>query len=172
MEIFKDVKGYEGLYEISNIGRLKSLPRNTTRGGIKKLFIVKGYYCSNFNKEGKHKQVKIHRLIAEVFVPNPNNYDQVNHKDGNKLNNDPENLEWCTARENTTHRDKKRLNRKSKYHGVSYEEYKGKKYWRAYVYWNKKSICIGFYSTEEEAHEAHIKFLKENNIINKYALTA
>lgn len=62
-----------------------------------------GYYQCNFYKDGKKKYVRVHRIIAETFIPNPENLPQVNHKDGNKLNNNVSNLEWSTNRENTIH---------------------------------------------------------------------
>ena len=107
-EIFKDVKGYEGYYEISNLGRVRS----TSYKGVKilKPFITKkGYlnviFCINQKKEHKF----IHRLVAETFIPNINNYSTVNHKDENKLNNCVENLEWLSVEDNNRYSNKKML---------------------------------------------------------------
>lgn len=102
MEIWKDIEGYEGLYKISNFGRIKSLPRNTT---IKKEKILKqlkrnGYLYVKLCNNGDIKSFSVHRLVALSFLKNPNNFDYVNHKDENKYNNKVENLEWCSQKYN------------------------------------------------------------------------
>jgi len=90
-EEYVEIKGYEGLYWINKKGEVKSRYR------VKKLSINKdGYYIVNLSKNGKGKSFYIHRLLALHFIPNPDNLPQVNHKDENKLNNDLNNLEWCT----------------------------------------------------------------------------
>ena len=100
-EIFKDVKGYEGYYEVSNLGRVRSTSYKGTR--ILKHSLKSRYkivvFCINQIKV--HKLV--HRLVAEAFIPNPNNYSIVNHIDGNRKNNEVSNLEWCTPLYNTQH---------------------------------------------------------------------
>lgn len=98
MEEWKDIKGYEGHYQISNKGRVKSLKHNHTKKG--KILIPfksnNNYLSINLYKNNKLKTYLIHRLVAEAFLPNPDNLPVVNHKDENKLNNNVENLEWCT----------------------------------------------------------------------------
>ena len=109
MEIWKDIEGYEGLYQVSNLGRVKSIygwcgNRFVKRTKILKLKINnKGYTKVYLYKNKKSKMFFVHRLVAMAFVPNPNNLPQVNHKDGNKLNNSIGNLEWCTCSENIKH---------------------------------------------------------------------
>lgn len=103
-EVWKDIKDYEGYYQISNYGRLKSF-KVDSKGKIMKLTNKYGDYLSIvLQGKGKPKRsVRIHRLVAEAFIPNPDNLPEINHKDGNKQNNKVDNLEWVTHRENTVH---------------------------------------------------------------------
>ena len=106
MELWKNIEGYEGKYQISNKGNVKSLFDNkgNERELIRKARIGNtGYYYVNLWLGCKSKSKKIHRLVAEHFIDNPDNKPCVNHKDGNKLNNTVENLEWCTLSENSKH---------------------------------------------------------------------
>lgn len=98
-EIWKDIPNYEGLYQISNYGRVKTLnPRyNKVESNIKSVRKCHdGYYRLDLHKNGVKKTYYIHKLVALAFLPNPNNYTVVNHKDENKENNYVDNLEWCT----------------------------------------------------------------------------
>lgn len=107
IEKFKPVQGYAGIYEISNLGRVKSLSRiierkdgNTrvTEDRIILPFLTKcGYHQIVLCKDGVRKKHYIHRLVANAFIENPNKLPIINHKDENKLNNRVENLEWCSA---------------------------------------------------------------------------
>lgn len=99
-EMWKDIPEYEGLYQVSNYGRVKSLTRYKK---ILKPYINYGYANIILSKNKKTKYYKIHRLVAQAFIPNIENKPFINHKDGNKLNNNVNNLEWCTAKENTKH---------------------------------------------------------------------
>lgn len=105
-EIWVWIKDYKGLYQISNYGRVKSFPRNTTSKIriMKPLLSRSGYlYVSLKKKKTKRFRFEIHRLVALAFIPNPENKTTVNHKDGIKLNNCVENLEWATKSENMQH---------------------------------------------------------------------
>lgn len=111
-EIWKEIEGYEGFYQISNLGRVKSIDRfvkgqiglRKAKGDLKIPTLGKrGYYEIGLNKNSSRKTVKIHRLIALHFIPNPENKPHINHIDGNKLNNKINNLEWCTHAENMRH---------------------------------------------------------------------
>ena len=95
MEEWRDIKGYEGLYQISNKGGVKSL-HNKKEKILKPFKSNNNYLSINLYKNNKLKTYLIHRLVAEAFLPNPDNLPVVNHKDENKLNNNVENLEWCT----------------------------------------------------------------------------
>ena len=99
-EIWKDVIGYETLYKISNLGRIYSLTKQSLKSTRKK---SNGYIICDLCKNGKVNTKHIHRLVAEAFIPNPNNYLEVNHKDGNKTNNCVNNLEWCSKKQNMEH---------------------------------------------------------------------
>lgn len=102
-EIWRDIKDYEGLYQVSNYIRVKSLPRNgtiLTESILKQRINKDGYRVVQFSKNGKIRNHFIHRLVAEAFLENPNNLPYINHKDENKLNNIPENLEWCDSKYN------------------------------------------------------------------------
>lgn len=99
MEEFRDIKEYEGLYQVSSLGRVKN-----SKGRILKSYKDNhGYPMVNLCKNAKNIRVRVHRLVAEAFIPNPNNYPCVNHKDEDKSNNNVNNLEWCTYRYNNTY---------------------------------------------------------------------
>lgn len=114
-EVWKDIKGFENYYQISNTGKVKSLERKVP-SKIKGTFqIIKekirktttttaGYEYVVLSKDNIHKTLLIHRLVAEHFIPNPNNLQCVNHKDENKLNNNVDNLEWCDYKYNNTYK--------------------------------------------------------------------
>ena len=110
-EVWKDVKGYEGYYQVSNLGQVRSLDRTIPfRGGEKKLEgmilkqkLNKGYNVVGLSVEGKQQGKLTSRLVAEAFIVNPENKPEVNHIDENKQNNMVENLEWVTSKENANH---------------------------------------------------------------------
>ena len=101
-EIWKDIVGYEGLYQISNLGRVKRFLKTNER--IISGEEVFGYIQVALYKKGKRKMVRVHKLVAEMFIPNPNGYTSINHKDWNRKNNIVDNLEWCTQTYNNQNR--------------------------------------------------------------------
>lgn len=108
-EEWRPVKGYEGLYEVSNMGRIKSLHYGEERV-LKEVDDSHGYKFVNLSKQARKTKL-VHRLVAEAFIPNPMNLPVVNHLDGDKHNNCISNLEWCTSKENTNHAIKSGLMR-------------------------------------------------------------
>lgn len=103
MEVWKDIKGFEGIYQISNKGRLKSFKR-VSDGKILSTKNSKGWYLNVvLEYKDKFRSVKLHKLVAEAFIPNLLDKPEINHIDGNKQNNSVENLEWVTRNENVTH---------------------------------------------------------------------
>lgn len=101
MENWKPIKGYEGLYEISDTGKVKSLAKGIVLS-LNRLTKC-GYRKASLSKDGKAKENRIHRLVALHFIPNTDDKETVNHKDGNKLNNHVDNLEWSTRTEQVVH---------------------------------------------------------------------
>lgn len=108
-EIWKDIPEYENIYQVSSTGRIRSVDRIDALGNHRKGAIMKqktkcnGYNTIALCKNGKYKFIGVHRLVAQAFLPNPNNLPQVNHKDENPSNNRVENLEWCDAKYNTNY---------------------------------------------------------------------
>lgn len=161
-EKFKDIPGYDGLYQISNLGRVKSLSRqvcNSKRCFISKERILKlskdsGEYSivHLYIQGSKRSTKKVHKLVAECFL-NHTSYGfelVVNHKDFNRLNNNVENLEIVTSRENT---NKKHLKSSSKYTGVSWHKNRNK--WQSQILINGKVKHLGYFINELEANNAY-----------------
>jgi hypothetical protein len=164
MEIWTDVIGYEGLYRISNYGKIISLSYNKT----KKEKELVGSYCNGYHRVGLRKYNKrnyffVHVLVAKHFCVKQDYQNQVNHIDSNILNNIYSNLEWVSQIENHSHKSYK-LNSSSPHVGVS--KYKNK--WMSYISLNNKKIYLGIYDSDKQAFEARCKYEKDNNILNKY----
>lgn len=112
VEEWKPVVGFEGYYEVSDLGKVRSLDRTVPckksgvskrKGKLLNIYLRKEYLAAALSKGGKGKAKFVHRLVAESFIPNPLGKPCVNHEDGNKLNNNKTNLSWCTYSENTYH---------------------------------------------------------------------
>lgn len=114
-EVWKDIPNYEGLYQVSNLGNIKSNQKKIYKSNgkafmnvlrkerILKKSIRQGYYAVKLYKDNNKKTIPVHRIVAKTFLKNNENKPCVNHIDGNKLNNNVSNLEWCTYSENTLH---------------------------------------------------------------------
>lgn len=118
-EEWRPVQGYEGIYEVSDAGRIRNVS-----GRVLKPQLQNGYYYIGLAKDGKVKRYRLHRLVALSFVPNPGSLPLINHKDECKTNNRAENLEWCTASYNLKYGDIKKRRRKTlakRYNAKRYE---------------------------------------------------
>lgn len=154
-EIWKDVVGYEGLYQVSNIGRVKMMGRNKRmwhgsytyiKPKILHQFLVKGYMKSKLrDKNGFAKMISVHILVAKAFIPNPNNYPCINHKDENKQNNRVDNLEWCTYKYNSNY-------------GTAIERNSKKRYKKVAQYTKDGILIKSFESMTQAVSETNISF--------------
>ena len=118
-EVWKDIPDFEGFYQVSNLGRVRSLDREfrseernrlySLEGKVIKPYNSRGYRYVPLSKSGKVTKVSVHRLVAKTFISNPEKLEYVNHKDENKSNNRLENLEWCTPKYNTYYGDNSRI---------------------------------------------------------------
>jgi len=158
-EIWKDIIGYEGMYQVSSFGRVKSFKCGKERI-LKESIDAYGYYKIALCKDGKPITKKIHKLVAIAFLNHkPNGYILVvNHININKLDNNVNNLEIVTARDNT---NKKHLKSTSEYTGVGWHKRSNK--WTSRILINKKQFSLGYFKTEIEASIAYQTRLKEIN---------
>lgn len=174
-EIWKDILGFEGLYQISNYGNVKSCKRlvNAKYGSQrvvdeKLLSLGKdkdGYLMAILCREGTKKTVKIHRLVADAFINKIDGKNLVNHIDSNKSNNIFTNLEWVSCLENICH-SKSKLKSSSKYTGVSF--HKKDKLFMSSICFNGKIVYLGSFKKEEDAYKRRCDYELQNNISNKY----
>lgn len=161
MEVWRDIPHYEGIYQASTLGRIRSIDRMDSSNHYRKGNIMKhklnpsGYYCIALCKDGKYKYINIHRLVAIAFIPNPNNLPQVNHIDEDKTNNRVDNLEWCTAQYNTNYGN--RTQKAAKSNSIAQ---KGKCRPKRYKKINQKDMNGVFIKQYESITAAS----KENNI--------
>ena len=160
-EIWKPILGYEGLYEISNKARVKSLSRIVScRNKFESLLpekllkqgCTRGYFHVSLAKDSVNKIFKIHRLVATAFIPNPENKYTVNHKDLNSRNNLVENLEWNTSLENTHHYQLTKT--KTGFVGVYFDN-TCKRFIGAFRH-NKKIVYVGCFKNRKVAIAAYI----------------
>lgn len=140
-EVWKDIEGYEGHYQVSDFGRVRSLDRVSSsgrklKGKVLKQKITKGYNMVGLSKDGKQKNKTVSRLVAKAFTPNLENKPEVNHVDENKRNNRADNLEWVTSKENANHGTRK--DRIGKY--VRENPHLYEKGWKSLERFNKRRL--------------------------------
>lgn len=152
-EIWKDVVGYEGLYQVSNLGRVKSIrgrrPSRDNPSNRKDVIMASHsgaarYLGVSLRKEGNSRTKTVHRLVAQAFLPNPLGFPCVNHKDENPLNNRVENLEWCTQEYNANHGS---ANSKRSQSNSKHAPYYGKEI----CAFNKNGEFVGQYASAMDA---------------------
>lgn len=149
METWKDIKGFEGHYQVSNLGNV----RNTRNNYVYHMYAKnKRYYTVVLYYNGKRITKRVHRLVAETFISNPNNLPQVNHKDLNKQNNNVDNLEWCDASFNVRHAIK---NGASNLKGI--KEYQKNKCHNKYGFIYQYDLKMKFIAKYYDIQEAHKK---------------
>jgi len=166
-EQWKDILGYEGLYQVSNMGRVRSLDTTDSMGRLRKgrLLSLKpnsqGYSHPSLFKNGKQKKYYTHQLVAMMFLGHtPNGTDVVvDHIDGDKLNNKLSNLRLTTHRENISKGFRDKFNKK--YTGIYYILSRDK--WRAEIKLKGKSMCLGYFNTSNEAYIAYKAALSNIN---------
>ncbi len=161
IEQLVDIPGYEGLYSISNTGRVF---RHNDPGWQVPSESSSGYLQVQLSKNGDKRVHSIHRLVAEAFIPRQNDLqDEVNHKDGNKHNDRSDNLEWVTRHGNMAHAKREgNLEGTSSFLGVGYHS--GRNRWRARVSYNGRRWHVGWFTTEIEAARAYDRFVSENEM--------
>lgn len=164
-EIWKDIPDYEGLYQVSNLGRVKSLHRLDARGRVIAERILKPtynnqkeYLYTSIYRKGIRKTYQIHQLVAITFLNHKPSFMKkiINHINFKRQDNRLSNLEIVTPRENG---NKKHLKSTSKYVGVSWCNTKNK--WRSRIHYNKKMVFIGYFDNEIDAHQAYQNKLKQ-----------
>ncbi len=156
-EIYKDIEGYEGHYQVSNLGNVKSFKNNKERI-LKPGIDTDGYKIVGLCKNGKQKTFKVHKLVAMTFLGHKRQglNEVVDHIDNVKTNNRLDNLQLISHRENTS---KDRKGGTSEYVGVCWDKSKNK--WRSEIRIKGKSIFLGLFDDEYDAHLAYQKALKE-----------
>ena len=162
MEIWKDIEGYEGLYQVSNLGNI--LSNNLYAHKKPKLKKLQkhnsGYVSVSLSKDGHDKSYLVHRLVAQAFLENPNGYDFVNHKDENKRNNNVENLEWCTKSYNSTYYLNMKPERKKEY-GLRFRD---KETGESLSQWTKHKPHTNFKKVKQMNLEGRVIKVYENSV--------
>jgi len=173
-EIWKDIPEYNGAYQASNLGNIRSTDRFVKckhgdafrRGKVLKPAIMRGGYLGvNFSVKSVTRSHHVHFLVAWAFIGERKKGFVINHKDGDRFNNSVKNLEYVTARENVTHSNIKTRKNMT----CAFLNKKTNK-WFCRFHFDGKLINLGTYNTAKEANAAYLSFLKLNNVVNKYAI--
>ena len=153
-EEWEDIEGYENLYQVSNMGRVKSLGNGKSNKSKLKIMKTnlnhKGYPMISLCKDGKNKGYSVHRLVAKAFIPNPDNLPQVNHIDENKENNCVDNLEWCTNEYNHNY-------------GTRIERVRQKQIGNP-----KLKTCLGKFGKDHHTSKPIIQFTLDGELVKKW----
>jgi len=153
-EIWKKIENYED-YFISNLGRVKSTKNNKIKY-LKLCVNSEGYYAVKLFQNGKGKMIKVHRLIAKAFIDNPNNHLCVDHIDGDRKNNNLDNLRWVTNQQNQHNRTKAK----------GYTWHKKANKWMSQININNKKIHLGYFDNEEDARQAYLNAKEIYHVID------
>ena len=174
IEEWRTIEGYEGLYEVSNLGRVRSVDRYVIdslghrrfyKGKV--LFPVKnnlGYLLVSICCNGKHKMFLVHRLVAQAFLLNPENLTEVNHKDEDKTNNNVENMEWCNRSYNINYGTRNTRAKDTNIKNGHWSSLSRKEYRKNYYQENKDKICERqkkYYRKRKEQIQNNIKSLND-----------
>lgn len=191
IEEWRPIEGYEGLYEISSYGKVRSLDRYDSRNHFRNGRILKlsyntvGYLSVGLHSNGKAKTYMVHRMVAEAFIPNPDNLPEVNHRNEDKSNNSVENLEWCDHKYNSnygTRNDRIRDTsiKNGYWSGLSEEEYRKKYYqehknehteWnREYYQKNKDKIKKHYQENRDKLCEQQREYYKRKKRLEKMTI--
>ena len=187
IEEWRPIEGYEGLYEVSNTGQVRSVDRYDNRNCFRKGKVLSpikdtnGYLKVNLYCNGKNKKCLVHRLVTEAFLPNPDGLPQVNHKDEDKTNNSVDNLEWCDSKYNNNYGTARIRSRDTKikngyWTGLSREEYlkeyyeenkdknrdKRKEYMKKYNQDRKESMKKYYQENRDKIRDKHRSYYQEN----------
>ena len=168
IEEWRPIVGFEGLYEVSNTGQVRNCRGKLLRPGLNHNGYLKCVLC----KKGKTKTIYIHRLVAQAFIPNPQDLPQVNHKDEDKTNNSVDNLEWCSSKYNVNYgcaQDKRVktniINGRFKYSGqksVEYNKERTKEYKKKYREKNREKIREWYENNKEKIMEQKREYYENN----------
>lgn len=159
---WRAVPGYEGLYEVSNKGNVRNVRRNTLLRSSNN----QGYKRVYLYKNGIRKGFRVHRLVAQAFIPNPDNLPEVNHRDEDKLNNSVDNLEWCTAKYNSNYGTRNIRRRETAIKNGSWSCLSKEEYHKKYYEENKEKIIEQhreYYEKNKEKRREHMReYYKKN----------